>query len=458
MNFKELLKNREGENYTLQSQYINPAFAKVLKIIGFDRVYTTGKGAYLYDKDGHEYLDFICGYGVFNLGRNHPKVKEVLIDYLNSDYPNLVKMDAPLVSGLLAEKLISKMPAGLERVFFANSGAEGVETALKFSKQYTGRESFVYTKGAFHGLTLGALSVNGGQHFRTGFGQLYPAEMVPFNDVEALEKALSSKKHAAFIVEPIQGKTLTVSHDTYLKEAQRLCKQYGTCFVVDEVQTGMGRTGKFLCLEYWNIEPDMVIISKSLSAGQVPISAVMGRKEIFDSVFSSLDRCVVHSSTFSQNAFACVAGLAALDVLEDEKLAQNAFVQGEYLMNALRARKEKYELLKDVRGKGLYIGVEFGEPKSFGLKMGWKLLHKMDGGLFTQAIIMPLMDKHKILTQVGGHNVDIIKLSPALTVTKADMDRFLTAFDDVMESCHQFPGPVWEVGKHLTQHALKQAS
>lgn len=453
---KSQIIRRQGENYSLHDRYINPTFAKVLKIIGFDRVYAKGEGAYLWDREGNRYLDFICGYGVFNLGRNHPTIHQALKDYLDLSYPNLVKMDAPLVSGLLAEQLVKRMPSGLDTVFFGNSGTEGVETALKFSRAASGRFKTLYTKSAFHGLSYGSLSVNGDEHFREGFGPLLPGcEVIPFDDLEALEKALSRKDIGGFIVEPIQGKGLHVPADNYLKEAQRLCKKYGTYFIADEVQTGMGRTGKFLAIEHWGVEPDLVILSKSLSGGQVPVSAVIGRREIFLKVFSRLDRCVVHSTTFGQNAMAMVAGLAALHVLEEDKLIENSAKMGSLLMRELEARKERFELLKDVRGRGLLIGVEFGAPKSLKLKMAWTMLHKADAGLFSQAIIMPLLDRHHVLTQVAGHNMDTIKLAPALCVNEQDIKDFLVAFDQVVEDCHRFPGPVWDVGTRLVKHALK---
>jgi acetylornithine/succinyldiaminopimelate/putrescine aminotransferase len=453
---KALLEEHRGENYLLHDRYINPSFAKVLKIIGFDRCYTRGKGAYLYDAEGNEFLDFICGYGVFNLGRNHPTVAATLHQLLDLDYPNLVKMDGPLIAGILAERLVKRMPTpGLDTVFFGNSGTEAVETALKFSRAASGKFKTIYADHAFHGLTYGSLSVNGDEHFREGFGPLLPGCVkIPFNDLEALERELSKRDVGAFVVEPIQGKGVFVASADYLPEAQRLCRKYGAYFVVDEVQSGMGRTGRFLSFEHWGVEPDLVTISKSLSGGQVPVSAAIGRRDIFQKVFSRLDRCVVHSTTFSQNAMSMAAGLAALHVLEEEKLTENAARMGTLLMNELEARKERFELLKEVRGKGLLIGVEFGAPKSLKLRIAWELLHKADAGLFSQAIIMPLLEKHHVLTQVGGHNMDVIKLSPALCVTEADIRKFLAAFDDVVAMCHRFPGPVWDVGSRLVKHAL----
>lgn len=455
--FRNLLQERQGENYSLHKKHINPSFAKVLEIIGFNRCYTKGVGQYLYDEKGNEYLDFICGYGVFNIGRNHPRVREFLKEAMDSDYPNLVKMDAPLISGILAEKLLSLMPPGLDRVYFGNSGSEIVESAIKFTRAATQRFKTLYLKGSYHGLTYGSLSITGDHHFSDGFGPaLAGSTVVPFNDLEALERELSTREYSAFIFEPIQGKGVNVPSENYFSEAQRLCRKYGTYLVDDEIQTGMGRTGKFLAIQHWgNIEPDIVLLSKSLSGGYIPISVMMGRAEIFDKVYSTLDRCVVHSNTFGQNMMAMAAGMVTLEVLEEEKLIENAARMGKLIEAGINKLKEKYELIGEIRGKGLLQAIEFKKPTSFTLRVGWELLHKADAGLFSQAIIMPLLDDHHILTQVGGHAMDSIKLSPALCINEDDVNRFVNAFDQVLKQCHQFPGPVWDVGARLVKHSLK---
>ncbi|MCB0326224.1 MAG: aspartate aminotransferase family protein [Bdellovibrionales bacterium] len=452
-----LLSQYRGKNYQLHAQHINPAFAKVLKIIGFDRCYTSGQGAYLYDQEGTRYLDFLAGYGVFNLGRNHPYVNDALKQLLSQDYPNLVKMAAPELSGILAKMLIERMPEGLDRVYFGSSGSEAVESALKFCRVATGRDQTLYLQGSYHGLTYGSLAVTGDSHFRRGFEPMMPGSIaIARNDMQALERELSTKKYASLILEPIQGKGVYVLEDTFLMYAKELCQKYGTYLIADEIQSGMGRSGKFLAIGYSEVQPDLVLLSKSLSGGQVPVSAVIGKAEIFDRVFSSLDRCVVHSNTFSQNAMAMVAGIASLEVLENEGLIQQAYKMGQLLQNGLKQRRERFELLGEVRGRGLMLGVEFSRPRSLRLKLGWDLLHKADAGLFSQAIVMPLMDQHSILTQVAGHNMDVIKLSPPLCLDTEDVDYFLSAFDQVMEDCHRFPGPIWDVGSRLVRHSLKK--
>ncbi|MFQ6116697.1 MAG: aspartate aminotransferase family protein [Candidatus Bipolaricaulia bacterium] len=459
MEIAGLIAEREGENIELHSRYINPAFARVLRIIGYDKVYTRGEGAYLYDREGNKYLDLLGGYGVFHLGRSHPEVKRVLHELLDSDRPNLIQLDCPLLAGLLAERLMQKTQEsypGLDAVFFTNSGAEAVEGALKFARAATGRERFLYLDHAFHGLTLGALSVNGSEHFRAGFGRLLPATPVPLNDLAALERELSRGDVAALIVEPIQGKGVYVPDDRFLPEAGRLCREHGALFIVDEVQTGLGRTGKFFCGEYWGLEPDIVPISKALSGGYVPVGAILARREIHKKVFSSLERSVVHSNTFGMNELAMGAGLATLEVLEREKLIENAARQGERLLTGLKELQERYEMVQDVRGKGLMVGIEFGPPRSLKLKAGWAALEKAQEGLFAQLVVMGLMRDHRLLTQVSGHRVNIIKFLPPLIIGEEEVDYALEALDRVLAKAHRFPGGLWKMGTRLVKGALSR--
>jgi len=454
---KALVQAHQSQALSLAEQHVNPAFARVLRIIGFDVHYVRGQGAYLYDNQDRRYIDCLAGYGTFACGRNHPAIRQALKDAMDLDLPNLIKMGPYNLSGLLAKELIKLAPPGLDTVFFTNSGAEGVETAIKYARAATGRQRILYASKAFHGLSLGALSVNGNEEFRDGFGQLLPGcESVPFNDLAALERELAKKDVAAFIVEPIQGKGVNIPSDDYLPGVARLCRQHGSLYINDEVQTGLGRTGRMFACEHWGVEPDIMIIAKALSGGYVPAGAVLSRRWIHEKVFSSLDRCVVHSTTFGQNDLAMVAGLATLATLRDEKIVENAAARGQELNDKLAALIPKYELLKEVRGKGLMVAVEFGPPRSMGLKMGWSLLHKVDQSLFCQAILIPLLTDHQVLAQVAGHHMDVIKLIPPLVLSSSDVDDLVKAFDAVIAACHRFPGPVWEVGKKLSAQALKR--
>ncbi len=435
--FHGWLSEHSGRQYDLHDQHINAAFVKMLRTIGFDKGYTRAQGPYLWDKNGEKYLDLLTGWGVFALGRNHPKIRQVLQQLLDRDMPNLVRMECSILSGLVAEKLTAHAsPSGeLKNVFFTNSGTETVEGAIKFARCFTKRQKIVYCDHAFHGLTTGSLSLNGAEFFKERFGEFAPgATMIPFNDAAALEKALASKDVAAFIVEPIQGKTCEVVTEAFMKEAQRLCKAAGTLLICDEVQCGLGRSGKWFTFQHFpGVEPDILCVAKALSGGYVPVGAVVTRPDIMKCVFSSMERCVVHSNTFGQNDLAMAAALASLHVIEDEKLVENAATLGEYTMTRLKEIGSKCPFVADVRGKGLMFGIDFARPKSgFLLQQKWDALHAMNFGVFGQTIIIPLLEKHRILTQVAGYHTEVIKFLPPMTVTKDDMDWFLGAMEQVL--------------------------
>ena len=404
--------DRQSQRSSLHVRHLNEQLVRVLKTIGYDVDFREGRGQYLFDRDGVRYLDLLSGFGVFAIGRNHPVLRDALKGILDSNLPNLVQLDLSTLAGILAERLLEQVPY-LDKVFFCNSGTECVEAAIKFARGATGRPGIVYCGHAYHGLSYGALSLTDDVNFRDGFGPLLPGcSTVPLNDLAALEQALSSRHVAAFIVEPIQGKGVNMPTDEFLPGAAALCRRYGTLFIADEIQTGLGRTGRFLAVEHWNVEPDMVLLAKALSGGHVPVGALLTRKPIFDKIFDRMDRAVVHGSTFAKNNLAMAAGIATLEVLKSEKLIENAARRGAKLSHTLMRMIPGYELMREVRGKGLMIGVEFGAPKSLRLKASWNFLEAANRGLFCQLITVPLFKNHKILTQVSGHGSHTIKLLP----------------------------------------------
>lgn len=456
LNIRQLLAEYEGQNYELHKEHLNPRFVKTLRTIGFDKCYSRAEGQYLWDTDGRQYLDMLAGYGVFNFGRNNAEIRDSLKEFMDANYASLVQMEAPLLSGLLAKELKKRMANDLDYVYFTNSGTEGVETAIKFARCATQRPGIIHAKKAFHGLSNGSLSLNGDSTFREGFGPLLPhTHEIPFADLEALEDTLKRGDIAAFIVEPIQGKGINIPPAGYLRDAQRMCHRYGALFIADEIQSGMGRTGKFLALEHEeDVDADMVILSKSLSGGYVPVGAVLTRKWIHDKVFSSMDRSVVHSSTFGQGSLAMVAGLATLEYMDSHQVPENATALGNHIGEGLRAMQDQYEFIHDVRWRGLMIGIEFGAPKSVSLRAAWSLAHKLDKSLFPQAVTIPLLQDHAILTQVAGHKVDVIKLIPPLILNEKDCEYFLNSFTEVMNKLHTFPGPSWEVISRIGKSVL----
>ena len=454
-----LVTARLGENYTLHEQHLNSTLVRVQRIIGFDHVYARAQGAYLYDLDERDYLDFLSGYSVFNIGRNHPAVQSALRDLLELDLPNMVQMDCSLLSGLLAEALLKKTPPHLDSVFFCNSGAESVEGAIKFARAATSRTGLVSLEKAFHGLSNGALSVMGDQSFREGFGALLEnCTRIKMGDLAALETLLAKRDVAALLIEPVQGKGVYFPAGDFYQQAQRLCRAHGTLLICDEVQTGLGRTGRWWGFEHWGLEPDIITVAKSLSGGYVPVAAVITRRAIYQKTFSRLDRCVVHSSTFGRNNLAMAAGLATLQVLDDENLVERARTHGTELMRRLDALKEKHSLIKEVRGLGLMIAIEFHEPRELALKMGWKLLHKVEHELFAQMLVTSLFQKHRILTQIAGHAMDVLKILPPLIIGEREIDRFVTALDAVLTECRSFPGPSWDLGSNFIRHSLKRST
>lgn len=442
--------------FDLHEQYLNNQMVRVLRTIGYDRNYKRAIGQYLYDDQGNEYLDLLSGFGVFAMGRNHPTIISALQETLTLELPNLVQMDVSLLSGLLAKEILATTPDNLEKMFFCNSGTEAVEAAIKFARYTTKRARIVYCEHSFHGLTMGSLSLNGEEIFREGFGPLLPeCDAVPFNDLEALERALSSKDVAAFIVEPVQGKGVNVPDDNYLPEVERLCKKYGTLFVADEIQTGLGRTGKFWAIDHWGVKPDMILMAKALSGGFVPVGGVAMTTHIMDTVFNRMDRAVVHGSTFSKNNMAMAAGLATLHVLKEENLVENSAKVGEDIIASLNAKVPQYEFLKEVRGKGMMIAIEFHQPKSLSLKAAWAMLEAANKGLFCQMITIPLFKEHRVLSQVAGHGMNVVKFLPPLNLTQKDRDWIVTAVDKTIADTHQPLGSIWDLGKNLASHALK---
>jgi ornithine--oxo-acid transaminase len=454
----EMFAARESQRSAMHTRHLNEQFVRVLKTIGYDVGFQKGEGQYLYDRAGDKYLDLLSGFGVFAIGRNHPALRQALKSVLDADLPNLVQFDVSTLAGILAERLLEHVPY-LDKVFFANSGAETVEAAIKFARGATGRPGIVYCGHAFHGLSYGALSLTDDPNFRLGFEPLLPGcTAIPFNDLAALERALSSRQVAAFIVEPIQGKGVNLPTDEFLPGALALCRKYGTLFIADEIQTGIGRTGKFLAVEHWNVEPDMVLLAKALSGGHVPIGALLTRKNIFDKIFNQMDRAVVHGSTFAKNDLAMAAGIATLDVIKAENLIEKAAKRGAELQMALTRLVPGYELLKEVRGKGLMLGVEFGPPKSLRLRASWNVLETANKGLFCQLITVPLFKDHKILTQVAGHGSHTIKLLPPLVITEEDCNWIATSFDTVIAGSHKVPGAIWSLGKTLVDNAVRKSA
>jgi ornithine--oxo-acid transaminase len=428
---RELLEARAGEEYELYARTINPQFMRVLKTIGFDRIWTRAEGQYLYDADGDRYLDLLGGFGMFNVGRNNARVRAAIVEALELETPGSVQLGVSLLPGLLAEELLKRTPKRIARVLFTSSGTEAVEAALKLGRAATGRSRVISAEHGFHGLTLGSLSANGDPHFVDRFGPLLPGfSQVPFGDLDGLEHELQKEDVALFLVEPIQGKGVNLPPPGYLERAQELCRRYGTFFAVDEVQTGLGRTGRLFAFEHWGLEPDLVTVAKSLSGGYIPVGALLMAQHVYDGVFDSLEHSVSHGSTFAPNDLAMAAGLATLRELDDAHLVERSAQLGELLLERTRPLVETYEVVRDVRGLGLMWAMEFGEPESGSL--AWRVMDRMQAGLFAQLVVVPLFTKHHMLSQVAGHDLPVLKALPPLVLSERDIEDFAAALDEVI--------------------------
>jgi len=395
-------------------------------------------GAELFTSDGRRILDFLSGYCVHNAGHNHADIIEAIQDELGRRGPAMLQSHVPELAGELAGRLCALAGGRLRKAYFSSSGSEAIEAAIKFSRAHTGRAGLLYAEGAFHGLTCGALSLMGDPFWRDGFGPLLPeAEAVPFGNLQALEQKLASGRFAALILEPIQGEGgVRVPPPEYLHTAQTLCRRFGTLFVLDEVQTGMHRTGPFLAAHHFDVEPDMVALAKALSGGLIPSGALLISDAVYESVYSSVDRGIVHTSTYSENSLAMRAGLATLNVLERERLGERALAAGEYVRRRLRAVLSPYEMVKEVRGAGLLSGIEFQAPRKLRLRIPFEVFMKIHPGMFGQVLVMRLFRDKGFLTQMCGNNFMVLKVAPPLIVEESHLDSFAQAVAEVVECMH----------------------
>jgi acetylornithine/succinyldiaminopimelate/putrescine aminotransferase len=439
-----------GDEHERWARTINPQFVRVLRTIGFDRTWASADGAYLHDTKGNRYLDMLGGFGMYNVGRNNPRIRAALHEALDLETPGSVQLGVTALPGLLAEALLARAPSRLERVLFTSTGTEAIEAALKLGRAATKRARVLSVDHGFHGLTLGALSTNGNAEFTQRFGPLLPGfDRVPFGDLDALERALQQEDVALFLVEPIQGKGVHLPPPGYLEGAQALCRRYGTLFCVDEVQTGFGRTGKLFAFEHWELEPDLVPVAKSLSGGYVPVGGLMMSRAVHEAVFDSMENAFSHGSTFAPNELAMAAGLATLHELDEGDLVERSARLGERLLELTQPLVDEFDVVREVRGLGLMWAIEFGEPEKSG-RLSWRMIEKMQPGLFAQFVVAPLFTKHKILSQVAGHHMAVLKALPPLVVTDEDVDYFADSLTATIKRARHMP-------TSLTKFALTAA-
>ncbi|MDI6822020.1 MAG: aspartate aminotransferase family protein [Actinomycetota bacterium] len=428
-------------------EYINPDLCLTLELVGFDEVYDRAEGITVY-VDGKPYLDFLCGYGVAALGHNHPEIiKEI---YKVKEQPNFFQAALSPLTAALARNLALITPGSLRKSFFCNSGAEAVEGALKLARAATHRKKIIYTENSFHGKTMGALSATGRGKYQAPFEPLLPDfESIPFGDSEALREKLREGDVAAFIVEPIQGEGgVILPPEGYLKESEKLCREYEALLILDEIQTGLGRTGAMFACEHEGVEPDILCLAKALSGAAIPIGVYITTDEIWKKAYGSMERCLLHTSTFGGNAWACAAALATLDLLCRDKgrLIKEAGDKGEYFLNRLESLKNRNPIVKEVRGKGLMIGMEFDQPKFLKGALS-DLFRKYSASL----VASELKDEYSVITAYTLNNPNVIRFLPPLLVSTDQIDYLVESLDKI---CHRgFSGVVlgagWKAGKRL---------
>ena len=394
-------------------RYVNPTALNLLRLAGFDKVEEQGRGAMLRDTDGKEYIDCLGGYGVFSLGHAHPEVVDAVHAQMRQlPLSSKTFLNRPLAD--LAERLAHLTPGNLQFSFFCNSGAEAIEGALKFARMATGRTKIITADGSYHGKTMGALSASGREKYKAPFEPLLPGfTTIPFGDSAALE-AVVDETVAAVLLEPIQGENgIHVAPDDYLPKARALCDQYGALLILDEVQTGLGRTGTLFACEQWGVAPDIITLAKALGGGVMPIGAVVGTPAVWEKVFA--ENPYLHTSTFGGNQAACTAALTTLAIIERDNLCERSRVQGAKFHAALDAVRERHpDLLREVRGRGLMLGVEFTDPDIGKLAIG-SMVH---GGVVAAYTL---------------NNPNVMRFEPPLVITDEEIATVGRVFGEALD-------------------------
>jgi len=388
--------------------FVNPTQVALLKVGGFDHIEHQAEGVTITDLEGNSYIDCLGGYGVFSLGHRHPKVVDAVKRQLDL-IPMASKtfLNKPLAD--LCAKLAEIAPGDLQYSFISNSGTEAAEAALKIARMATGKTDFIATIGAYHGKTMGALSVTGREVYRKPFEPMLPGgSFVPFDDADAIEGAITNKT-AAVILEPVQGEGgIIVPSADYFPRIREICDRLGILLIADEVQTGLGRTGKLFAVDHWGVRPDMMTLAKALGGGVMPIGATLATAAIWEKVFHK--NPFIHTSTFGGGEMACAAALAALEVVEEENLPAKAAENGAYFLHGLQQIAARHpKLLKEARGLGLMLGVEFTDSDIGKLVIG-TMVHRGVVAAYTL------------------NNPKVIRFEPPLIITRAEIDKVLEVF------------------------------
>ncbi len=453
----EAMKLTREQNRENHRQFINPELVNMMAFLNFDKCFVRAEGTSVWDNEGNEYLDFLGGYGALNLGHNHP---EIIAAVESVKSPNLLQAALNPLAGALARDLALFTPGKLQYSFLGNSGAEAVEGALKLARASSGKMKIVSCEGAFHGKSFGALSVTGREKYRKPFAPLLSVvEFVPYGDSAALEKSLAKEDVSAFIVEPIQGEGgVIVPPEGYLKKVRDICTEHNALLIVDEIQTGFGRTGKMFACEHEGVVPDIMCISKSFGGGVMPLAAYIAIEKVWKRAYGSMEKATLHTSTFGGNSRAAAAGIATLEIIYREDLSHQAAEKGEYLLERLRQLQEKYPFLQEVRGRGLMIGLEFSQPKQEGFfnKLTGGVVGKLADEYLGAMVSGELLNKHQIITAYTLNNPNVIRLEPPLIVSYEELDKLLVALDEIFAKNKGFGDMVISSSKTILASLAKK--
>jgi ornithine--oxo-acid transaminase len=454
---KDLIEEYITSSAHLSKKHVHPRMMKMLEMAGMVAVFKRGEGQYLYDTEDNRYLDLLAGGGVFFLGRNHPRIREALTDVLSMDLPNLSIVNASVLGGLLAERLINLAGEPFAKVVFANSGAEANEVCIRFSRYLTRRRRYLYLEGAFHGRTYGAISLCGFPEMKEAQDPLMPV-CTPLrrNDLAQLRRELARGDVAALFIEAVQGMTCEVTSPGFLREAQNLCEQHGTVLVMDEVQTGLGRCGSWFASHEAGIRPGMLTVSKTLAGGQVPVSAVLLSQDIYERVYAKFKAGPIYFSTFAENNLAMAAGIATLDVLREIDAPTRARQIGDRFRDGLRNLAEKHDVIDRVVGKGLMIAVYFKDSADIALKVQQSVMGAADAGAFAAAVNVDMYSKQRVIVQIPGPGLNAIKILPPVIITEEDIQRFIDALDETLSAYYEAnTGPVVALSSAVVKDAVQ---
>ncbi|MFZ5892512.1 MAG: aspartate aminotransferase family protein [Myxococcota bacterium] len=417
--------NAPDSSIDAYARHVNPAFVRLLGTFGYGRVFVRARGTTLFDDQGREYLDMLAAFGAANLGHNSPALIECMKSFLDEEAMNLIHIGPQPHAAKLASELAAALSPPLEVTMFSNSGGEAVESAIKLARVATRRSAIIYAYGSFHGTGLGPLSVMGHPRLREPFEPLLPdCHAVRFGDLDALKRVLTENRAAAFVVEPIQAEGgVIMPPPNYLAEARDLCKRKGALFVLDEVQTGLGRTGTLFAYETSGCVPDVLVLGKSLGGALLPLSVAITSREIWRRAFGSQDKFDLHGSTYSGNALACRVGSEVLRQVRADGFVATARERGERFLNALRTILMGHPLVREVRGAGLLIGIELGPTDStLGQRVFGQLFESVSEKVFGQWLAVRLLERG-IVCQPASQHWNVLRLEPPLTVSNAEIDR-----------------------------------